>query len=212
MEDASNTVIRLSRNQIRSNPILQSERAFCCASNRREQEKLQLASLIELHELGVPVFYCPTFIRVDGSVLPVSNERIGVVGLVVDGHGTGYVSRLTAKQNFRWDVQACLPFREVHIQSLLLKIVGESHSQTALPELFAYQISASLEERSEGDSMDIAGLLSIVDSANMHANELLATALANNSLACILAESTIDRRPAISIESPSLRSSSDALI
>jgi hypothetical protein len=42
-----------------------------------------------------------------------------------------------------------------------------------LPELLAFKISDTLGDRCEGDSMDIAGLLAIVDAANGSKHELL---------------------------------------
>lgn len=157
--------IRLSQDQINSNPILHSQRVFRTGNGRREQERLQLKFLLQHQKSGGAVFTMPEFIRVDSAELTLSNERVGVVGLVVDDEGVGYVTRLTASQNSTWEVSVDLPFHYSHIQKLLLRVIGDERIDGGLPELLAFKIDDTLKQRCEGDSMDVAALLAVVDAA-----------------------------------------------
>lgn len=170
--------IRLSQNQIRSNPVLAGIREYNRGRGRRDQEQRQLAKLLQLQEEGVVLHHTPTMIRVDSSSLKTTRNNIGVVGLVVDNHGQGYVTKLQVKPNPTWDVADNLPFRAVHIQSLLLRILSGPDLDDSLPELFAYRITDTLADRYEGDSMDIACLLGILDISVNHENPLLNAAVA----------------------------------
>ncbi len=178
-KQSPSTPIRLSLNQIRSNPVLASEREFKRGrGGRRDQEQRQLDRLQELQSDGIVLHHIPKMIRVDPSSLKASRERIGVVGLVVDNHGEGYVTRLKVKSNPTWDISVDLPFRQVHIQSLLFRVLNGPGLDDGLPELFAYKISDSLADRCEGDSMDIACLLAIFDASVKNENQLLRAAAA----------------------------------
>ncbi len=181
MSELSRPTVRISQNQIRSNPILHSRRAFCSGFGRRDQERRQLECLIRLQQEGIPVFRTPNWIRVDASRLQTSQDRIGSVGLVVDAGGenaVGYTTRLTAEPNRTWDISADLPFRPVHLQSLLLRVLGEIGIDDGLPELFAFRVTDTLTQRCEGDSMDLAGLLSIIDAVTGRREKLLAATAA----------------------------------
>lgn len=158
--------IRLSQDQINSNPILHSQRIFRTGSGRREQERRQLEFLLQHQKSGGAVFTLPEFIRVDSAELNLSNERVGVAGLVVDDDGVGYVTRLTAAPNPTWEVSVDLPFHYSHIQNLLLRVIGDERIDGGLPELLAFKIDDTLKQRCEGDSMDVAALLAVVDAAS----------------------------------------------
>ncbi|EMI57054.1 hypothetical protein RSSM_01464 [Rhodopirellula sallentina SM41] len=170
---AKATPIRLSQNQIRSNPVLASIREYNRGRGRRDQEQRQLAKLLQLQDEGVVLHRIPTMIRVDSSMLKTTRSNIGVVGLVVDNQGQGYVTKLKVVPNPTWDISVDLPFRPVHIQNLLLRVLSGSDLDDSLPELFAYKITDSLAERCEGDSMDIACLLAIFNASTNHEDILL---------------------------------------
>lgn len=178
MLEAVGQPIRPSQRRIRSNPILEGQRAYCLGMSLREKELRQLSRLLELQNAGVAIHQIPTFDRENASALIKSNERVGVVGLVVDNDGVGYVTKLQVKPSTTWDISVDLPFRQVHIQSLLLRVLSGQGLGESLPELLAYRITDTLADRSEGDSMDIACLLAIVDSSLNHENDLLNAASA----------------------------------
>ncbi len=167
--------IRLSKRRIRTNPVLESIRVYKSypGSTLRHKEESQLARLLELQQEGISVHRKPDFQKVDCSELKITNERVGVVGLLVDNSGIGLVTQVKAELSAVWDVSHNLPFQHSHIQSLLLSVLGESVLDEGLPELLAFKISDTLGDRCEGDSMDIAGLLAIVDAANGSKHELL---------------------------------------
>lgn len=177
-EQAKATPIRLSQNQIRSNPVLAGIREYNRGRGRRDQERRQLAKLLQLQEDGVILHRIPTMIRVDSSSLRTTRSKIGVVGLVVDNQGQGYVTKLNVESNPTWDISVDLPFRPVHMQNLLLRVLSGSDLDDSLPELFAYRITDSLADRCEGDSMDIACLLAIFDASTNNKNPLLRSAAA----------------------------------
>ena len=164
--------IRLSQRRIRSNPILESDRVFKQGMGRRDQERRQLERLLELKRADVPIFRMPTFIRVDGSALTLSQKRIGVVGLVVDNADIGLVTQIQVIASPIWEISVDLPFRQAHVQSMLLRLLGEAGVDDGLPELLAFKIGDSLSDRCEGDSMDIACLLAIVDAVNGCGHEI----------------------------------------
>ncbi len=170
--------IRLSLNQIRSNPILASQREFRRDRGRRDNERRQLARLKKLQSEGVPLFCFPQMIREDAFCLTLTKNRIGVVGLVVDNYGEGYVTQLQVKPNPTWDISVDLPFRQVHIQSLLLRVLSGQGLDDSLPELLAFRITDTLKDRCEGDSMDVACLLAIIDASVKHESEMLSAAAA----------------------------------
>ncbi len=177
-EQTTATPIRLSQNQIRSNPVLAAIREYSRGRGRRDQERRQLAKLLQLQDEGVILHRIPTMIRVDSSMLKTTRTGIGVVGLVVDNQGQGYVTKLKVVPNPTWDISVDLPFRPVHIQNLVLRVLSGSDFDDSLPELFAYRITDSLADRCEGDSMDIACLLAVLDASTNHENPLLRAAAA----------------------------------
>jgi tetratricopeptide (TPR) repeat protein len=126
----------------------------------------------------VPIFRKPEFIRVNADDLTISNDRIGVVGLVVDEANIGLVTQLRVRPSSSWEISVELPFRQAQIQSLLLRLVNEAGIDEGLPELLAFKISDTLCEGMHGDSMDIACILAIVDAANGSKHELLSAAAA----------------------------------
>lgn len=178
MSEDSQATVRLSQNQIRSNPILHSHRVFRTGNGRREQEQRQFDLLLELQRAGVSIYQIPDFIRIDHSALCRSTERIGVVGLVVDDDGMGYVTRLNASKSPTWEVSVDLPFHYSHIQNLLLRTIGDECIDDGLPELLAFKITDTLGQRCEGDSMDVAALLAVVDAAASSKPPLLDAAVA----------------------------------
>lgn len=177
-KQAPSVSIRLSLNQIRSNPILASQREFRRDQGRRDNERRQLARLKTLQSEGVPLYCIPQMIREDASCLTLSKNRIGVVGLVVDNYGEGYVTQLQVKPNQTWDISVDLPFRQVHIQSVLLRVLSGQGLDDSLPELLAFRITDTLKDRCEGDSMDFACLLAIIDASLKHESEILSAAAA----------------------------------
>ncbi len=170
--------IRLSQRRIRSNPILEGERVYRQDLLLRDKERRQLARLLELQSDGVSIYCVPEFKRLEGNELKISDERIGVVGLLADNTGIGLVTRIKASPHACWEISIDLPFKQAHIQSLLLRLVGEVGVDVGLPELLAFKISDTLGDRCEGDSMDIAGLLAIVDAVSGFGNELLSAVAA----------------------------------
>lgn len=177
-EEMQTAPIRLSLNQIRSNPVLASMREYNRGRGRRDQERRQLARLKQLQDEGVVLHRIPKMIRVDSAAMSISRDDIGVVGLVVDNQGQGYVTKLKVTPNPTWDISVDLPFRPVHIQNLLLRVLSGPGLEDSLPELFAYRITDSLAARCEGDSMDVACLLAILDSSVNPKSPLLHAAAA----------------------------------
>jgi hypothetical protein len=165
--------VRISNSRSQSNPILDSERSFQRGGLRKDNERRQLDRLLQLKESNVPVFRKPDFIRVNANELTISNDRVGVVGLVVDEANIGLVTQLRVRPSSSWEISVELPFRQAQIQSLLLRLVNEVGIDEGLPELLAFKISDTLCEGMHGDSMDIACLLAIVDAANGSKRELL---------------------------------------
>jgi tetratricopeptide (TPR) repeat protein len=170
--------VRISNSRSRSNPILESERSFQRGGRRRDNEQRQLDRLLQLQQSHVPIYRKPEFIRIDANDLKVSNDRIGVVGLVVDESNIGLVTQLRLTLSASWEISVSLPFRQAHIQSLLLRLVNEAGLDEGLPELLAFKISDTLGEGMHGDSMDIACLLAIVDAANGCKEKLLSAVAA----------------------------------
>ena len=166
MPTESDQPVRLSQRRIRSNPILESERVYRQGMVLRDKERRQLERLVALQRTGVPIYSIPRFERVDGAEIQVSANRVGVVGLVVDKAGVGLVTQLQVTSSPCWEISVDLPFQQAHIQSLLLHLIGEMGVDEGLPELLAFKINDTLGERSEGDSMDIACLLAVVDALN----------------------------------------------
>ena len=175
---SSEPSIRVSQSRSRSNPILESERVFQRGGLRRVNEQRQLDRLLELQKAKVPIYRVPDFIRIDASTLTVSNQRVGVVGLVVDESGLGLVTQLQVAPSSCWEISVDLPFRQSQVQSLLLRLIGEVGIDEGLPELLAFKVCDTLGEGMHGDSMDIACLLAIVDAANGCKHELLKTTAA----------------------------------
>ena len=150
-----------------SNPILASQRVGQHFADLRQAKRLQYQRLLELQEQGAQVFRCPKF-HVEEEGIELSSERIGVVGLVVDGNrDEGYVTRLTAKKNATWFIPDNLPFRETHVREVVLDLLraGDGFDQ-AMPELLAFSITDTLGNASRGGSMDIAALMSVIDAIN----------------------------------------------
>jgi hypothetical protein len=175
---AQESFVRVSNSRSRSNPILESERAFQLGGLRRDNESRQLARLLQLQQDHVPVYRIPEFIRIDPSELKISRDRIGVVGLVVDETKLGLVTQLKVSQSACWEISVELPFRQSQIQSLLLRLISEVGIDEGLPELLAFRISDTLGEGIYGDSMDIACLLAIVDAAGNYKHDLFSAAAA----------------------------------
>lgn len=104
-----------------------------------------------------------------------------VVGLLVR-RSLELATPLTTSRSHRgWIVQPnYLPFHSEQIQDALIKTLREAaFSLTHLvPELIGFSIQETLGELSTGDSMDVAGLLSVVDAMNGHSSSLLAKACA----------------------------------
>ena len=165
--------VRVSNSRSRSNPILESERAYLGGGSPRNKEQRQLDRLIDLQKVTVPIYRVPKFIRIDASAVKISSQRIGVVGLLVDESGIGLVTQLQVSPSSCWEISVELPFRQAQIQSLLLRLINEVGVDEGLPELLAFRISDTLGEGMYGDSMDIACLLAIVDAANGSKHELL---------------------------------------
>jgi tetratricopeptide (TPR) repeat protein len=157
---------RRSLRRIRSNPILESEIAYQNGSTLWDKEDRQLKILMDLQNDQVPLRNLPQFYKVDASALRRSEQRIGVVGLLVDSNRIGLVTQILATSSSTWNISSDLPFRPTHIQSLIQRLVSESRLELGLPELLSFRIEDTLSERYEGDSMDIACLLAIIDSLN----------------------------------------------
>jgi tetratricopeptide (TPR) repeat protein len=166
LDPNSNLHARRSLRRIRSNPILESEIAYRDGLTLRDKEDRQLKILMDLQNEQVPLRNLPQFYKVDASALRRSEQRIGVVGLLVDSNRIGLVTQILATSNSTWNVSSDLPFRPTHIQSLIQRLVLESRLEAGVPELLSFRIEDTLGERCEGDSMDIACLLAIIDCLN----------------------------------------------
>ncbi len=109
-----------------------------------------------------------------------------VVGLLVDRSArsdSGLVNPLIAEHlsDSDWSVHlSYLPFQVGQLQDCLFKLLSEIglSGGGVLPELIAFSVSENLNERSEGQSMDIAGLLAIVDAMNGKTSPLFQCACA----------------------------------
>lgn len=109
-----------------------------------------------------------------------------VVGLLVDrssGSDYGLVNPLIAEHlsDSEWSVHpSYLPFQVGQLQDCLFKLLSEIGLSGGgeLPELIAFSVVENLNERSEGQSMDIAGLLAIVDAMNGKTSPLFQCACA----------------------------------
>jgi hypothetical protein len=169
---------RMSTRRSLSNPILQSELAYARGVTLRDKESRRLACLEELQQHQVPLHRIPRFEKVDATSLVKSNERIGVVGLLVDTNRVGLVTKIRVLQNITWKISPNLPFRQQHIQLLIHQLILESHLDFGLPELLSFEIDDTLGERYEGDSMDIACLLAIIDCLAGCKTQVLGSAVA----------------------------------
>jgi hypothetical protein len=79
-----------------------------------------------------------------------------------------------------WKTSPLLPFDQWQIRSLLLSLLMSSDfdQQLGVPERFAFYLSDFLERDTKGDSMTIAGLLSVIDAQNGHKNPLFESSVA----------------------------------
>ncbi len=105
-----------------------------------------------------------------------------VVGLLVNNRSQGFVNPLITKRSSSgWRVtRNYLPFHVEQIQDALIKTLQESGLSLtqSVPELIGFSIQEQLNELSSGESMHIAGLLSVIDSMNFHHCDLFARACA----------------------------------
>lgn len=177
-ERAAYPQIRSSTRLAHSNPILYSERVYCSALPPRTAESRQLAALLRLQNEGGRLFRCPDFKRADASALCINHGRAGVFGLVVDNAGEGYVTQLKVESSAHWQIADNLPFRAGHIQEALLCLLGSYGTDSSLPELWTFRITDALGERCEGDSMDIACLLAIIDKLDGQSNQVVSRSAA----------------------------------
>ena len=100
-------------------------------------------------------------------------ERPRVIGVLRSrGSGsnepTGFVTQVRAKSSSLWSVTDGLPFKVGHIQdafSKLIQIPGSS-LEMIVPEAKPFEISDSLGQTPTGSSINIAGLLAVIDAWN----------------------------------------------
>lgn len=104
-----------------------------------------------------------------------------VVGLLVDTDSEGFVNPLiTSRSHNGWHVSRnYLPFHAEQIQDCLIKCLGSKFSlDKIVPELISFSIEDRLRELSKGDSMHIAGLLSVIDAMNDYSSAVFEKACA----------------------------------
>lgn len=83
----------------------------------------------------------------------------------------GLVTEVRAeKHSQHWTAAAHLPFRWEHIQEALIRLLYAllSSGTAAFPESQAFSITSPLSIDSDGSSMNIAGLLAVIDAFNDH--------------------------------------------
>ncbi|MEX1027514.1 MAG: hypothetical protein WD049_05840 [Candidatus Paceibacterota bacterium] len=81
----------------------------------------------------------------------------------------GFVTPIQARRsNYGWQVSDGLPFKVGHIQDALRKLVRSSGMSVAsvIPESHPFELSDSLGQAASGSSMNIAGLLAVIDAWN----------------------------------------------
>ena len=103
---------------------------------------------------------------------PVVEPRI--VGLLCATGGNlrepeGFVTQVRAERSrCVWSVSDGLPFKVGHIQDALMKLLHAScvSLDSVIPEACPFEISDSLGQSTHGSSMNIAGLLAVIDAWN----------------------------------------------
>ena len=102
-------------------------------------------------------------------------EQPRVVGLLrsrADGQTTptGFVTQVKAESCSSWSVSDGLPFKVGHIQDAFSKLINVPGTslEMIVPEAKPFNIIDTLGQTSEGSSMNIAGLLAVIDAWNGH--------------------------------------------
>jgi hypothetical protein len=104
-----------------------------------------------------------------------------VVGLVFDDdRKTALVNPLVTTCSSELKHSAFVPFTAQAIQSLLIRVCEELAPQIPgmLPERFGFDFKESMQERCDGNSLDVAALLSALDALTEQSNSLFAGACA----------------------------------
>ena len=81
----------------------------------------------------------------------------------------GFVTQVQAQRSrFGWSVSDELPFKVGHIQDALTKLLRSSgvSLDSIIPEAHPFEVSDSLGQAANGSSMNIAGLLALIDAWN----------------------------------------------
>lgn len=107
------------------------------------------------------------------------NQSPRIVGLLCATGGRlrepeGFVTQIKARPSrFGWSVSDGLPFKVSHIQDALSKLLHSSGLplDSVVPEACPFEISDSLGQAASGSSMNIAGLLAVIDAWNEYRSE-----------------------------------------
>jgi hypothetical protein len=118
-----------------------------------------------------------------GFQLSLSEERTGVLGLVVDRNtDVAFVLPLRPKRLGcapSWDVDRSLPFSEDDVMDLLVQFmqVGVPDA-TAIPERLAFRFGNALRHRVRGNSMTVVAALAVLDDLGGRMSHRLRSAVA----------------------------------
>ncbi len=166
---------------VKTNPAwCYSEFIRCEQKNKVEPRKIhiKLARWInQVQDAGIrfPTCLWANFISGCGSPvwLPPKNAP-RVVGLVRskggnDSNRMGFVTRIEAKRSsVGWSVSDGLPFKVGHILDAFSKLILNSDLSSVVPEANPFEINDTLGQTPYGSSMNIAGLLAVIDAWNHH--------------------------------------------
>ena len=179
--------VAITEGLLRSNPVWAVERileslpyeANWSAAAGRLSAIIQWLELheIHLHQAAVDDL-CRRGLLLDCRQTNRSSSscRWGVVGLTVDqASGNAFVVPLRAELAEEWHCAATLPFSPHHLQDLLSRLIhsGGAFAAAAVPERFAFRLQDTLGMKIVGRSMDIAGILAIIDELNARTHHLL---------------------------------------
>ncbi len=187
-------LLRVTPGRLRSNPAWTSDAFFKNASLEPGSNFKQLKStfhkwIYDREQEGYLFSTCARQHKVlEGyswqSQLPPDPR---VVGLVVDTQATdprnkGFVNPLlTTRSSSGWRVtKNYLPFHPEQIQDALFQVLQASglSLNNLVPEIIGFSIREELNVWTNGDSMIVAGLLSVIDTMNGNKSELFSKACA----------------------------------
>lgn len=133
-----------------------------------------LEHVLQKHHLPSP-FLCSLYQRGmlnTPLVNQVTRQRLGIVGLVAN-NSQAFVVPLAIRRQSEWEIDPHLPAKTADIEVLWSQFVRFTNSAEMLPERYCFRISTPLREVMSGRSMDLAILVSIIDSLQQQPVELL---------------------------------------